>query len=389
MRRQISPRVFLHVRGRSFSCVLVTCAFGVAIAVPAIAANRATCYTVEGTSVRVVTDLVLNGNAQPFRESVVPGSDPASIRVTDRRTGERIPVAVRAGMLEFSLTPRPGEKAEPRVRIEEAASAALYWKPDGDSFVFRAELSPGANEIVLPLGYSVVVTSLPGQITTDHGLTKIGIVVTGNDASRVSVEATRGDSRADAKIDGSFRAEDERRVVYWLDEPAEHHLHLALDLVAAVAGQTHVFSVLRRDDHISKPSATDADTGLSLPTQLLTAGEAAKLPDAPSALSPDATVMVVTLPAPIRAGAATRVRLFQSATDEKGYRLLPDGQLRWDRFLARLETRIVLPAGWLITAVDQPVRLGRDDEGRQTLDFMHPSGDSPKLMLTARRASAR
>ena len=99
--------------------------------------------------------------------------------------------------------------------------------------------------------------------------------------------------------------------------------------------------------------------------------------------------MVVSLPAPIRAGAASRVRLFQSATDEKGYRLLPDGQLRWDRFLARLETRIVLPAGWLITAVDQPVRLGRDDEGRQTLDFMHPSGDSPKLMLTARRASAR
>ena len=129
MRRQISPRVFLHVRGRSFSCVLVTCAFGVAIAVPAIAANRATCYTVEGTSVRVVTDLVLNGNAQPFRESVVPGSDPAAIRVTDRRTGERIPATVRAGMLEFSLTPRPGEKAEPRVRIEEAASAALYWKP--------------------------------------------------------------------------------------------------------------------------------------------------------------------------------------------------------------------------------------------------------------------
>ena len=106
-----------------------------------------------------------------------------------------------------------------------------------------------------------MVTSLPGQITTDHGLTKIGIVVTGNDASRVSVEATRGDSRADATIDGSFRAEDERRVVYWLDEPAEHHLHLALDLVAAVAGQTHVFSVLRRDDHISKPSAIDADTG--------------------------------------------------------------------------------------------------------------------------------
>ena len=86
-------------------------------------------------------------------------------------------------MLEFSLTPRPGEKPS-RASASRKRRARPLLEFRGDSFVFRAELSPGANEIVLPLGYSVVVTSLPGQITTDHGLTKIGIVVTGNDASR-------------------------------------------------------------------------------------------------------------------------------------------------------------------------------------------------------------
>lgn len=374
---------------RRAGCVFTVGVFCMAIAVPGSAADRAVRYTVDGATVRVVTDLVLSNNHLPFRKNLIAGSEPAAVRVTDRRTGQRVHSTVRAGVLEFRMTAEPGSKAEPRARIEEAASAELFWKARGDAFVFASDLLPGASEIVLPPGYAVTQTSLPGQISTEGGVAKIGIIVTGDHASRVSIDAVRGDVRADAKIEGSFRAEDERRVTYWLDDPAAHALHLALDLLATEDGQTHVFSVLRADDHISNPRATDADTGESLATELLSAADAAKVPGAPSRMSPSATVMVVSLPAPIHTGEATRVRLFQSATDEKGYRLLPDGQLRWDRFLARLETVIVLPAGWLVTAVDQPVRLGRDSEGRQTLAFLHPSGDSPKLMLTARRASAR
>jgi len=93
--------------------------------------------------------------------------------------------------------------------------------------------------------------------------------------------------------------------------------------------------------------------------------------------------MVVSLSTPVQSRGARRLRLFQSATDDRGYRLLPDGQLRWDRFLARLRTRIALPPGWSVTSVDHPARIGRDDQGRQTLDFLHPSGDSPKLVLIA------
>src|SRR5262249_19935298 len=153
----------------------------------------------------------------------------------------------------------------------------------------------------------------------------------------------------------------------------------------ADVGQTHVFSVVRPDDHITNPSALDVDSGQRLDSRLNGAAEVAKLPDAPKNLAPNATVMVVSLSTPVQAGGARRLRLFQSATDDRGYRLLPDGQLRWDRFLARLRTRIVLPAGWSVTSVDHPARVGRDDQGRQTLDFLHSSGDSPKLVLIAHR----
>jgi hypothetical protein len=81
--------------------------------------------------------------------------------------------------------------------------------------------------------------------------------------------------------------------------------------------------------------------------------------------------------------------MYQTATDRRGYRLLPDGELQWDRFLARLRTRAVLPVGWVLTSLDQPAVVSRDEQGRVTLDFLQTGGDSPTLTLTARRASVR
>jgi hypothetical protein len=348
------------------------------------AADRRTRYVISSDLVRVVTDLTISDTTSPPRQTLAPGSRVEAIRAIDVRTGERLHSTLRDHSIDIALSNDRTEGAEPRVRVEEESNVAAFIKRNGDAISFETSLPPGVNEIVLPAGYSVSVSSLPATVTTEGGVTRLGMIVAGNESRHFTLEASKGRVAEDAPIAGSFRADDERKITYWLDDPGAHQLHLALDLVAKDVGLTHVFSVLRPNDHIANAHAADPDTGRPLASRILSGSEAAKLPGAPPNISPDATVMVVDLAAPIRSGASTRIRLFQSATDDS-YRLLPDGQVRWDRFLARLDTRVVLAKGWILTSVDQPTRLGRDSEGRQTLNFLHAGGDSPRLTLTARR----
>ena len=84
------------------------------------------------------------------------------------------------------------------------------------------------------------------------------------------------------------------------------------------------------------------------------------------------------------AHAGSTTGCYQTAINP-GYELLPDGEMRLLRFLARPRTRIVLPPGWALTSLDQPALPSRDSEDRLVLDFIHGGGDRPSLILTARR----
>ena len=90
----------------------------------------------------------------------------------------------------------------------------------------------------------------------------------------------------------------------------------------------------------------------------------------------------------VQQGANARIRLYQTATDRAGYELMPSGERRW-RFLARTRTRIVLPAGWDLSSLDQSALTHLDAEGRLVLDFAHMGGDVPELTLTARRSQKK
>src|SRR5581483_2489340 len=129
----------LHRGRRGAGRVVAASILSMAIAIPGLAADRAVRYTVDGGTVHVVTDVVLSDRPQPFRKSLVPGSQPGAVRVTDRRTGTRVRSTIRSGTLEFRIAAEPGSKAEPRARIEETSSAALYWNARGNGFVFSAD----------------------------------------------------------------------------------------------------------------------------------------------------------------------------------------------------------------------------------------------------------
>jgi hypothetical protein len=345
--------------------------------------------------VKIVTERIVAGEGvSEWRHALAPGSRGSEARAIDRATGRPLQARVQGTHLVVAFARATVARAEQRLGIEEVAGRAGYLKGAGPGAPFTfAQTVNGRVTILLPPGYSVRASSAPAQYAIENGRLKVGIIALDAPVSlrleaepAASVGGAAGLAAAPTAMPaGSFRAQDERSVVYWLDQPETQRIKLALELLLTTPGQRHVYSVLRNDDNITSPETLDVDRGAVLPTRIVTGREASAIGDSPAPIPADASVLVADLDHGVPAGGTVRVRSYQVALDKQGYTLAPDGELRWTRFLARLRTRIVLPAGWSLTSVDQPAAIGRDGEGRVVLDFVQAGGTSPTLLLTARR----
>lgn len=338
-----------------------------------------------GNGVRIVSDRIVQGaGVEEYRFSLSAASAVSRAAAVDRASGAALPSVASGGELVISLGRTLGERAERRVRILEAADRSRYVRPQGDGLVFEHPVPPGRITVLLPPGAVLGSSNVPVQTAVEDGRLKLGILHPGSEPLPVRLEIEPGDPGETRVSEGDFRAEDGRNIVYWLEDAAENRLRLALELLLEAPGQAHVFSVLLPTDRILDPVTLDVDRGVELPTRIVSAQEAATIPHAPTPLPDDARVLVADLGYAVPAGGNARVRLYQTAINP-GYELLPDGDLRLLRFLARPRTRIVLPAGWELTSLDQPALPSRDADGRLVLDFVHTGGDRPSLTLTARR----
>jgi len=280
------------------------------------------------------------------------------------------------------------ERAERRVAFEERYPAGRHATVAESSLTFEIDLPPGRHTVILPGGFVLGMTSIPLQVQVREGRVHAGTIVPDGGPVRLRLEATATKAAlGDTAPPGAFRAEDPRSIVYWLEDPEAHRLTLALELFLDRPGQQHVYSQLRVEDNITSPSTLDVDRGVELPTRIVSGAEANALGDAPAPFAAGASVLVADLVEPVPAGGNVRVRLFQTATDPKEYGVQPNGDLRYDRFLARATTRIVLPEGWDLTSTDQPATVSRDDRGRVVLDFTKSGGDTAPVLVTARRRS--
>ena len=339
----------------------------------------------EGNEIRIVSDRIVRGaGIEEYRFSLSAASAASRAVAVDRASGAALPSVASGDELLVSLGRRLGERAERRVRIEETADRAGYLRPRGDGEVFEHSVPPGRVTVLLPEGAILRSANVPVQTAVEDGRLKLGILHPREEPLPVRLEIGPGDPGATRRNEGDFRAEDERTIVYWLEDAAENRLRLALELLLDVPGQAHVFSVLLPTDRILDPVTLDVDRGVELPTRIVSAREAAAIPHSPAPLPDDARVLVADLGYAVPEGGDARVRLYQTAINP-GYELLADGDLRLLRFLARPRTRIVLPAGWDLTSLDQPALPSRDADGRLVLDFVHAGGDRPSLTLTATR----
>ena len=180
------------------------------------------------------------------------------------------------------------------------------------------------------------------------------------------------------------RAHQDRDIVYFLNDPATHSFDLYHDYTESRDGVDKYVNVVRPGSRSSKPSAKILDTGETLSVATLRGEEITKAGvDIGEAVHPDSEAVVIRFPAVAR-GKSVRLRISETYTDEKSYRMDGD-ELVFDRTFGRPHDAVVLPPGWYLTASAIPATVSETPDGRVRLDFVNPRNDEIAVLIRAKR----
>jgi hypothetical protein len=180
------------------------------------------------------------------------------------------------------------------------------------------------------------------------------------------------------------RAHQDRDIVYFLQQPDTHSFDLYHDYTESRPGIDKYLNVVRKGSRASRPSAKILDTGETLKAETLRGEEITRAAlDIGEPVTADSEVVVIRFPA-IQKGRSLRLRISETYTDEKSYRL--DGEtLVFDRSFGRARNAVVLPAGWYLTASAVPAAISQTPDGRIRLDFVNPRPDEIAVLIHAKK----
>ena len=303
--------------------------------------------------------------------------------------------------------PRPvPPEGQVRLLILKTYKDAKSFYREGDTIVFNRSLSIPRNSVVLPAGYELVACNVPSQVLPEpDGRIAISfmngtgaeapLVVKGKLGAQTGAAAAPrapGSAKSwEAPFEGeteqerlSERANQDREIVYFLQQPETHAFRLYHDFTESRPGMDKYFNVVRTGSKVADTSAYVLDTGEKLTTKIMTGDElaAAKI-DAGEPVGPAAQVVVVSFPA-VKAGHNVRIRISETYTAPASYRL-DEGLLVFDRSLGRPRNALVLPEGWYLTASSIPARVTQMGDGRIRLDFWNGNPDSLDVLIKAKR----
>jgi hypothetical protein len=195
-----------------------------------------------------------------------------------------------------------------------------------------------------------------------------------------------GQTAEESRLDE--RAHQDRDIVYFLNPPETHSFELYHDYTESREGKDKYLNVVRKGSRASKPSARILDTGEELKVETLRGEEITRAAlDVGETVGPETEVVVIRF-TPVSRGRSVRLRISETYTDEKSYRLKGE-ELVFDRSFGRSRNAVVLPAGWYLTASAVPATVSQTPDGRIRLDFVNPRNDEIGVLIrAARRGSA-
>lgn len=194
-----------------------------------------------------------------------------------------------------------------------------------------------------------------------------------------------GQGRRDNRL--TERAHQDRDIVYFLQQPETHSFDLYHDYTESRPGTDKYLNVVRKGSRASKPSAKILDTGENLKVETLRGEEITKASlDIGEPVAADSEVVVIRFPA-VAKGKSVRLRISETYTDEKSYRLEGD-TLVFDRSFGRPHNAVVLPVGWYVTASAIPATVSETSDGKIRLDFVNPRPDEIAVLIKAKKRNS-
>jgi hypothetical protein len=183
------------------------------------------------------------------------------------------------------------------------------------------------------------------------------------------------------------QARQDRDIVYFLQQPETHAFDLYHDYTESREGTDKYLNVVRKGSRASNPAALILDTGQKLAAETLRGEQITHAAlDIGEPVQADSEVVVIRFP-PIAKGHSIRLRISETYTDEKSYRLEGD-ELVFDRSFGRPRNAVVLPPGWSLTISTIPTTVSQTADGRIRLDFVNPRPDEIAVLIKAKRRAA-
>lgn len=337
------------------------------------------------------------------------GSVASEESVTDRATGRKLSFKVVSGKdarndglaeadpdmdyIKVSLArPVPADGGQGRIRIDKTYQDAKSYYLDGQDIVFDRPLGVKKNAVVLPPHYALIACNYPSQIEREaDGRIKISFFnITPAEAPlKLRARLSPALDKPEEKVPDKFaeRAAQTRDIVYFLNDPATHSFDLYHDYTEERVGTALYVNVVRPGSTASNPSAVNLDTGEKLAAQPLKGEAIAKAgikDDELGAVTPETEIVLFRF-APVQKGQSVRLRMSETYTDPKSYRLSGD-ELYFERSFGRAMNAVVLPKGYVPTNSSIPAVVTETEEGRIRMEFDNARPDEVAVALTARKA---
>ena len=336
-------------------------------------------------------------SGQPLAFAVVHGAE--------ARKDPLMPMAdLDTDYIKVTLARPVPEGGQGRLIIIKTYRDAKSYRKDDVGIVFDRPLGIRRDKIVLPAGYELTGCTVPSQILTEaDGRIAVSFMFAAAGEAPLVLHAAR-DAQAGAMphalgaekswespFEGlpererlSERAHQDRDIVYFLQQPETHSFSLYHEYTETRAGINAYANVVREGSKASNPSAYVVDTGRPLPTRLMTGAEmkSAKV-NVGEEVEDKADVVVIPFEA-VKAGGSLRLRISETYTAPRSYRLDGD-ELVFDRSLGRARNAVVLPSGWYVTASAEPSTVTQMTDGRVRLDFWADGPEAADVLLKARK----
>jgi hypothetical protein len=326
-----------------------------------------------------------------------PGSEASNESVIDVATGAPLKFEIVKGAaagpefnptadyLKIHLAHEVPARGEYRIRIDKTyKDEKSYYEDKDGTIVFKRSLGIPRNSVVLPASYELLSCSVAAQLLSEpDGRLRIAFQNPGSGGPlEVTMRAKPSPGFRGSAATPRFqeRAYQDREILYELLDPSTHAFRITHDYTERRAGTQHYFNIVRTGAKVSDPKSIDLDSGAELRTQTISGLEARKL-GLKDPATDDAEV-VVTHFEPVKAGGSVRLRLMETYTDAKAYRIEGE-EIVWDRTFGRPRNMVTLPPGYALTALESPSTVETLRDGRVVVYTVNPRNDEVRVHFRA------